>query len=198
MFRGWWSELRSNRWHWARQWASAVPVVLVQPTQPRAPRALRVVPDTRLPNVSVLYVKSQSRSPTEAEAATATGQIAAHFDSAGFERPLLWCYNPRLLGAYGDLPATARVFHATENHFELEPLGEEFLGRLRRAIELSDLTVAVSSGVARAVIHEVPRAKVAEVTNGCDFSFYAGARPDDQLRSLAGQSPSTLGTSTAA
>ena len=187
MYPGWWSELRSNRWQWAKQWTSVVPVFLVQPTQPLAPRALRVIPDTRMPNASVLHVKSQSRSPTELEAATATGQIAAHLDSAGFERPLLWCYNPRLLGSYGDLPASARVFHATENHFEMERLDEEFLGRLRRAIELSDLTVAVSSGVARAVTHEVPRAKVAEVTNGCDFSFYAGARPDDQLRSLDGQ-----------
>jgi glycosyltransferase involved in cell wall biosynthesis len=78
------------------------------------------------------------------------------------------------------------VFHATENYFEMDGLAREFLGRLRRTIELSDLTVAVSSGVARSIAEEVQPARVAEVTNGCDFSFYAGARPDDQLRSQVG------------
>lgn len=186
MFPGWESELRSNRWEWARQWAGAVPVVLVQPTQPRAPRGLRVVPETRFPNASVLYVKSQSRSPSDGEAVTAAGQIAGHLESAGHERPLLWTYNPRLLGAYAELPASARALHATENYFEMEGLDEEFLARYRRTAELSDLVIAVSSGVARAVAAHVEGANVAEITNGCDFDFYAGAQPDAQLRALDG------------
>ncbi|HEY7019046.1 MAG TPA: glycosyltransferase [Gaiellaceae bacterium] len=184
MFPGWGTELRANRWQWARQWAGAVPVVLVQPTQPRAPKTLRLA-DSGLPNAQVLHVKSQSRTPTAAQAATATGQIAAHLESTGFERPLLWASNPRLLDAYRRLPASARVYHATENHFDMEWLDDEFLGPLRGAIESSDLTVAVSKGVARAIASEVPGARVEEVSNGCDFAFYAGARPDAQLRSFS-------------
>lgn len=186
MFKGWSAELQANRWHWARRWSRIAPVVLVQPTQPRAPASLEAEPEPRLPNTRILYVKSQERGPQEASAATAAGQLAADLEAQGYERPLLWCYNPRLLEAYALLPAVARVYHATENHFQMDGLDDGFREELRKTIRLSDVSIAVSGGVAQTIAAEVPGAKVAEVTNGCDFAMYSASEPDPGLVATAG------------
>lgn len=185
MFQGWTQELQANRWHWAKRWAQLLPVVLVQPTQVRAPRKPQSETDPRLPNTRVLHVKSPLRGPSAASAETALGQIASDLEARGFERPLLWCYNARLAGPYAGVPAVARVYHATENHFAMEGLEDTFLEDVRRAVRLSDLTIAVSSGVGKGIAAEVPAAKVAVVTNGCDFAMYAGAAPDGELAATA-------------
>jgi glycosyltransferase involved in cell wall biosynthesis len=185
MFRGWESELQANRWHWAKHWAAVVPLVLVQPTQRRAPRSLESSPEPRLANSRILHVKSLGRRTREVDAELVAGQIGADLAANGHERPLLWCYNPLLRPAHAVLPAAARVYHATENYFQMDGIHDEFLGELRETIRLSDLTVAVSGGVARSLAAEVPGATIAEVSNGCDFAMYAEAVPDAGLRGVA-------------
>jgi len=93
-------------------------------------------------------------------------------------RPLLWFYNPQLAGLYSALPAAFRVFHATENFFHLEHVSSFFLRQTRYALEISDLVVAVSPGVASSISREIPSANVHLVTNGCDFEFYAKRQSD--------------------
>src|SRR4051794_30714477 len=94
MFEGWGKELQANRWHWAKRWSRTLPVVLVQPSQPRAPRSLQSRPELRLPNVRVLQVKSQGLRRRESDAEIAVGQLSADLAQHGFQRPLLWSYNP--------------------------------------------------------------------------------------------------------
>jgi glycosyltransferase involved in cell wall biosynthesis len=185
MFRGWSQELQANRWQWAKRWAVEAPVVLVQPVQPRASTTLNSVLEPRLPNTRILYVQSQDRGAARASGAIAAGQIAADLAAQGYSRPLLWCYNPRLREAYASLPAVARVYHATENHFRMDGLDDVFREELRATIGLSDLAVAVSSGVASSISVEVPGARVETITNGCDFGMYADPEADEELVATA-------------
>jgi hypothetical protein len=48
-------------------------------------------------------------------------------------------------------------------------------------VGISDLTVAVSVGVAAALRENVPRARIETVTNGCDYEEYSRYRPDEHL-----------------
>ncbi len=105
-----------------------------------------------------------------------------HMRASGHRRPLLWAYNPALLGPYAAVPAVARVYHASENYFAYRELAPSFLRALEAMIHASDLTVAVSNGVARAIEDRLPGSCVERVPNGCDYAFYAGAEPDDELR----------------
>ena len=111
-------------------------------------------------------------------------QIQADLEAHRFQRPLLWLHNPKLVAAYCALPAVARVMHATENHFEYSDLPKRFQEQLRTCLELSDLAVAVSSGVSRGVAANVPQAKVATVSNGCEYQADAAGTPDPELNAL--------------
>jgi len=113
------------------------------------------------------------------------GQVTADMQARGSRRALLWCYNPTLAGLYAALPAVARVFHATENFFDFEGLSRFFLDCQRTAVQISDLTVAVSEGVAAALRGNVPGARIEIVTNGCDYEEYSRYRPDERLRRAA-------------
>src|SRR5690348_7143952 len=119
MFPGWASELRGNRWHFAVRWSRVLPLTLVQPSQP-APRARLVTrPERRFENCEILDVAA-SRTPDDAvlDGVVQAGQILEHMRARSFSRPLLWLYNPRLVGAYAGVPAVLRVCHATENFFD--------------------------------------------------------------------------------
>lgn len=181
MFAGWKAEMRSNRWHYARRWARHVPVVLIQPDQHKW-RLGDVEPEPRIPNCSILHVRQVSSTRShQLYAEHMIAQIAQHMLVSGHQRPVLWAYNPWLFTALAALPAVARVFHATENYFEFELDDPLFMPLLREALALADPVIAASSGVVETYRREVPGARVVEVTNGCDYAEYAGARPAPRL-----------------
>lgn len=181
MFPGWESELRSNRWHFARRWARLHPVVLVQPELTGDRQAIPR-PETRIPNATILSVRQVDRATTyEEDSSRVIAELAQYALSSGHRRPLLWSYNPRLLPAFAALPAVARLYHATENYFDFDHLLPAFVNNLRRSLSVADLVIAVSSGVEAAVRRNVPGARVAEVTNGCDFEEYSRATPAESL-----------------
>ena len=183
MWPGWERELRSNRWHYARRWARLLPVVLVQPTEDIAGRALATQKEPRIKNCHVLHVQASNYWASYLEdVLVQVGQVTADMQARGTRRALLWCYNPTLAGLYAALPAVARVFHATENFFDFEGLSRFFLDCQRAAVRISDLTVAVSEGVAAALQGNVPGARIEIVTNGCDYEEYSRYRPDERLR----------------
>lgn len=95
-----------------------------------------------------------------------------HMASRGQERPLLWSYNPWLAAVYAAVPAAARVYHASENHFDFEGMSDFFYRALKGTLRISDLVIPVSSGVADGIRSRVPEAKLAVVTNGCDVKSY--------------------------
>ena len=75
------------------------------------------------------------------------------------------------------LPAVARVYHATENHFDFENLPDFFYRELEATLLISDVVISVSSGVAAGIRTRVPDARVALVSNGCDTSRYRPTGP---------------------
>jgi glycosyltransferase involved in cell wall biosynthesis len=177
----WTRGLRGNRWHWAKRWALHVPTVIVQPDQVGKLRPATTTAEPRIPNSRLLYVAHRC---DDTLGLVQAAQIAADANEHGFQRPLLWSYNPEMATAFGAVAAAARVYHATENYFGFEDLNPDFLARLRASISAADLVVAVSRGVANGFeAHAEPKATVV-VTNGVDYRDYAGALPDPSLRDL--------------
>jgi glycosyltransferase involved in cell wall biosynthesis/SAM-dependent methyltransferase len=183
MFGGWKRELRSNRWHFAKRWSRYAPVVLVQPEQSTPARSLQTEPEHRIPNVRILTVKSShhDHAAYERDTMVQIGQVSADMKRHGVERPLLWFYNPNLVGLYAALPAVGRVLHATENYFHFDGVSTTFLDFHRAAIAISDVVIAVSEGVAASIRSEVPAAPVGVITNGCDYEAYSHWRPEPRL-----------------
>jgi glycosyltransferase involved in cell wall biosynthesis len=178
-FGGWKTELQSNRWHYATRWARTAPVVLVEPTTGiRRPTVDR---DPRVENVELLQVPLHPTAPDVQLQAVVTATVLRHMRASGHRRPLLWAYNPSLLGVFAAVPAVGRVYHATENYFAFDGLPDSFLQPLEAMIRVSDLVVAVSGGVERSVAERVGGARVEQVSNGCEFTFYAGGSPDAEL-----------------
>jgi glycosyltransferase involved in cell wall biosynthesis len=169
---GWQKELESNRWHYARRWARHLPVTLVQPQQ-RLPRHQDARAATAIDNCEVLPVlQTRGAATYPLPGFVQAAQLMEHLAERGHSRPLLWCYNPLLAALYAAVPAVMRVYHATENYFDYEGLPSYFELEFEMALQISDLVIAVSSGVAEAIRSRVPEASVEVVTNGCDVSHY--------------------------
>jgi len=188
MYPGWERELRSNRWHYATRWARVLPVVLVQPTEEVAGSALTVRKESRIANCHVLQLQASDYGASYLEdVLVQIGQVTADMEIRRKRRALLWCYNPMLVGLYAALPAVGRVFHATENYFDFPNPPRFFLHCQRAAVRISDLTVAVSGGVATALRDNVPGARIEIVTNGCDYEEYSRYRADERLSTVGGE-----------
>jgi glycosyl transferase family 1 len=191
MLEGWTHELRSNRWHYAKRWARHLPVVLLQPTQVVASRRRVSRAEGRIPNCTILEIKSSlGEASYLQDTLVQLGQVTHDMEQRGVERPLLWFYNPYLAGLYAAVPAVGRVMHATENYFHFDGLPDFVLDRHRAAIRSSDLVVAVSEGVAASIREQVPDARVVVVTNGCDYQEYSHGTPSPEL--LAARGPCRL------
>jgi Glycosyl transferases group 1 len=182
---GWEDELRGNRWNFAVRWAKQKPVVLVSPVI-RHGQATSVV-EPRIPNCRILRTQLVSEPNQLAKARTQVAQVLADMAEHGFSRPLLWCYNPDLAELYARVPAMARLHHASEAYFDMPGRGSDYLRRLRAVVSMSDLTVAVSEGVAAGLARRIDEAEIVTVTNGCDFAAYAAGKPDQEL-AAAGRS----------
>lgn len=181
MFGGWKNELYANRWHFATRWARKLPVVLVQPTQTTPIWKLTEEPEPRIPNCSILYIKASiSQSSYFSDLLVQVGQVQGHMFQHGHARPLLWCYNPSLFGLFAGLPAVFRLYHATENFFHFEGRPDSFYEQVKATIRISDLTVAVSDGVASSIFENQPEALVSVVSNGCDYQGYSTEKSRDE------------------
>ena len=150
MWPGWKHELRSNRWHYAKRWSQVAPV---QPDLPPSETDEGVSePEPRIQNCRILHIEAADDGYNDLSLmiVNQVAQIWADMQANGYWRPLLWMYNPKLVALYCALPAVARVVHSTENYFEFVSLPDAFLQQLKLCLRLSDLTIAVSIGVARA------------------------------------------------
>jgi glycosyltransferase involved in cell wall biosynthesis len=178
MWSGWRTELESNRWHWGKRWARRLPTVFIQP-ELFPHEAARSEPEPRLAGVELLAIEMAPRNARDwfMVALRQAGQIAAHMASRGHRRPLFWFYNPQLAVPFALVPASARVFHATENYFDFGSLSEEWLNCCRFAIESCDLVVCCSSGVAAGLSRNTQCNEFLTLPNGCDFSKYSQPAP---------------------
>ena len=172
MYDGWRDEMESNRWHYARRWSRHLPVTLLQPRQ-RMPRRQNASLVSGIDNCEVLPIlRPRGETAYPLLGLVQTAQVMEHMAKRGHERPMLWSYSPWLAGLYAAMPAAARVYHASENHFDFEGMPELFYRAAEAALRVSDLVLAVSEGVADGVRSRVPEAKVAVVENGCDTKIY--------------------------
>jgi hypothetical protein len=178
---GWEDELRGNRWHFAVRWARYKPVVLVTPVLKHG-QAISVA-EPRIPNCRILRTQVVGEPNQLAKAQLQVDQVVADLAEHRLSRPLLWCYNPDLAELYARVPAIARLHHASEAYFDMPDRSPEYHQRLRAVVTASDLTVAVSEGVAAGLRREIKGAEVVTVTNGCDYAEYSAGKPDGTLAS---------------
>ena len=146
----WWAEPRSNRYHYARRFASQVPVLFCQ----HDPDLDAVQGEIRISRSDVedLDIIGVPWDVTPAAVAELRSLLAAR----GLRRPLLWIYSPLYYGALLDaFPMSMRVLHATENYLtpsEATDIKSGLGGSVVRdacleMVDQADLIVAASEGV---------------------------------------------------
>lgn len=181
MFPGWKNEFRSNRWHYASRWAPNLPLTLVQPWPDIERLEASVEAEPRIPGCNILHVASNpEHGGSLLRGLLQANQILTEMRRRGHERPILWAYDPDYLEAFSLIPAVLRIYHATENYYQFDDASGHFLGRLSGMVGASDMTIAVSDGVAQSY-QPSSRAPVDVITNGCDYAFFAGGKPDAEL-----------------
>jgi glycosyltransferase involved in cell wall biosynthesis len=183
MWSGWKRELRSNRWHFAKQWSQHLPVIMLQP-EVDAGKPVRSEVVDGIANCRLLYIRAGGGGVETRSDADQIEQIYADIRLRGFRRPILWLYNPYMVGAFASIPAVARVIHATESYFDWENMERRFLNRLRLCGEIADLIIPVSEGVQACYQKHLPYSKYYLLTNGCDYQSYSSGKSDRVVMEL--------------
>jgi hypothetical protein len=166
----WFTEMRSNRYHYATRFARHLPVIFVQADLPRP--TFRFEP-TEVSNVRVLHVY-QSPGSTQQDL------LSRALLEARCLRPLLWGYSALLDGVFAQRFSPLKVYHATEDYFCDEfGIPPDAVARLKRMLQHADLLVSVSEGVEESYVEKGGyRGERIVLENGCDFAFWSASRAD--------------------
>ncbi len=186
MWGGWKGELRSNRWHFAKQWSRYLPVVMLQP-ELEVGEAARSEVINGIENCRLLYIRTSRWGTDTWTDADQIEQIHLDMLSRNIRRPILWLYNPNLVGAFASIPAVARVVHATESYFDWAKMEPSFINRLRLCGEIADIVIPVSEGVQACYRSNIPEVKCQLLTNGCDYQSYSSGASDEAVLTLKRQ-----------
>lgn len=186
MWGGWKGELRSNRWHFAKQWSRYLPVVMLQP-ELEVGKPARSEFVNGIENCRLLYIRTSRWGADTWTDADQIDQIYSDMKSKNIRRPIFWLYNPYLAAAFASIPAVARVIHATESYFDWADMEPAFLNRLRLCGEIADLIIPVSEGVQACYRSNIPHAKYYLLTNGCDYNSYSSGKQDGIVLALKRQ-----------
>ena len=161
----WRTEMRGNRYHYAKRFAEHLPVLFVQPDLRPGPHEPR---KTALPNVTVLHVP-RDYTPQQATA------IRRGLAERGVHNPILWIYNHLFSDFILSTWAPVKVYHATEDPFLGDAPPAVDVERLLTVLAGCDLLVSVSEGVQEDYLRQGRfRGESLVVTNGCDFEQWAG------------------------
>ncbi len=162
----WYTEPRSNRYHYASRFSAELPVYFVQPDAASTIRFESVEgTNIKIVHVPATYDEAQARRLDEA------------LRSRGVHRPLLWIYNVYFESYIRICRPRLRVYHATEDYVTptegLRAAGPEVIEPIRRVLENVDLLIAVSDGVASAYrAHAGYSGPILVLRNGCDYRFW--------------------------
>lgn len=138
----WFSELESNRYHYATRFAKMVPVIFVQPDLDGPTFKFE---DTEISNVTVLHVfSSYTREQSEL--------IRQALLQQAFVNPIFWVYNCHFHNFLQHQYAVLTIYHATEDYissnsavqFQDERLIHAYFATLRHC----ELIIAVSERIA--------------------------------------------------
>jgi glycosyltransferase involved in cell wall biosynthesis len=161
----WHTEPRSNRYHFAVQFARRWPTFFVQTSGAGDSVTFEPVEGH---DITIVRIPPQYGPE-------ACARLAAALRERGVTRPLVWVYSLLLAAAAPRLQPALVVYHATEDYLAkadsvaITPTDMSQLARA--AIDRADLVVAVSQGVART--HRAATDKpVVVMPNGCDFTAW--------------------------
>jgi glycosyltransferase involved in cell wall biosynthesis len=183
MSGNWKNELRSNRWHFARQWSRYLPVTMLQPELDCGAETRSESVDG-IANCRLLYIRASRWGTDSWVDADQIEQVYRDMRTRNICRPILWLYNPNLVSLFATIPAVARIVHATESYFDWEGARQTFLNKLRLCGAIADLIIPVSSGVESCFRTNVKQSNYLLLTNGCDYETYSRGSPDQYLTDL--------------
>lgn len=165
----WWTEPRSNRYHYATRLANLLPVLFLQHRYQN--RQQISVKKTEVPNLDVVEV-SKDLLIDDVE------ELKILLYARGIRRPLVWLYDSmHYWPLINRLPAAFFVYHATEDYLTNTAGWNQQVSTVRESVlftlERVHLVIACSQGVARSIRtnggYDGP---CALVPNGCDAEFH--------------------------
>jgi hypothetical protein len=164
----WFTELRSNRYHYATRFARHIPVLFVQPDLLEENYEFE---KTDIPSLKILHL-SQNYNTTQVDL------FNQALIEAGIIRPILWIYNGYFKNIIASRFAILKVYHGTEDYFspetEVTLSNEALLDALNNTLIKTDLVIAVSDGVKESFEeYSSFMGTIQTVTNGCDYKFYS-------------------------
>lgn len=177
----WFTEPRSNRYHYATRFACEVPVYFVQfDSTEQTPWT----EETEFSEITIVHCSSGVapgwiENPSD-DLIQATIEALRGF---GCRNPLVWVYNPYSADLAEAFSSNCVIYHATENYLSVQDdfsIGtdnerdrEYLIDRCHQLIAASHLVVAVSDGVRRDIeATGVCKGHVLEVTNGVDAEYW--------------------------
>lgn len=178
----WYTEPRSNRYHYAVRFARRWPTFFVQTNGDGDAITFEPVVghDITIVRIGSVYGPAQAM------------RLATALRERGVTRPLVWLYNLYLAGVAPRLNPAAVVYHATEDYLakadsvsitktDISELAGTVIGQ-------ADLVVTVSEGLARSHRRALSSDKpVVVLPNGCDFAFWQRSDAATYVRPAAGK-----------
>ena len=170
----WFTEPRSNRYHFATRFAHSLPVLFVQTTGTNDAPLLSVRP-SGYENIDVVELRENDDQQT-------SPQLVDLLRMRGLKRPLLWIYNSLSCQAFLDsMPNALRVYHATEDfltpsdlwNVSQQQIASTICDSVIQLLPKIDLLVSVSPAVADAYrLLGNYKGRLIVAPNGCDAPFF--------------------------
>lgn len=160
----WFSEMRSNRYHYATRFAKHLPVLFFQPDAAGDELSIEKVEGH---SIWVVHIGANYRAIEFAQ----VGQALADF---GFSKPLLWIYNGFFGNIASRISSELKIYHATEDYFCADFNGDRSVSDgVRHTVSICDALVAVSDGVLESYQNSISTLIPSIVlANGVDFQFW--------------------------
>lgn len=175
----WFSELRSNRYHYATRFAKIKPVIFVQPDLTESRYFFE---ETGIGNIIVLHISNKYDDIQQKLLNSALAE-------RGCLRPLFWIYNCYFHSFLAQHYSVLNIYHGTEDYlasdsrikFQDSALIDAYLKTLSKC----QLIIAVSEGVKKSFEQNVDfEGEIVTVNNGCDYSFYCPIKNHSNTKTL--------------
>lgn len=175
----WYTEPRSNRYHYARRFSELGNVYFVQPDG--LPEGYQIE-GTEFERISVVHVPRDYDSNQR----EALGQMLSE---QGVRRPLYWVYNPSFIQYLDTAYTPCIIYHATEDLLSdgfygrvSDPSKDEGVQRIRRNLKrllaIVDGVVAVTAGVLGSILTSGYKGDSLVLRNGVDEAFWSTESPN--------------------
>jgi hypothetical protein len=155
----WFTEMRSNRFHYATRFSKHLPVIFIQVA--KSPNHIVKINDY---NIYVCNIDSISID--------AVNNI---LDELELKAPLVWTYNLYFSEILDLIYSPLKIYHATEDYFCDDFMNDSSLrAHAHKVIEQVDIAVCVSEGVEANIKKNVRNRNIRTLvlTNGCDYDFW--------------------------